>query len=107
MHDRFQLFPLYMHIIHTLIAADIPGLGRVDIESLPQQALLELLVQDVHTDGLFTDANGDFTEIEKWPITPCNEHGEAIQLHWYKKFPKGGTIHLDYAPKTLISITIS
>ena len=95
---------------HALICTDIPGLSRLDATSLPQQTLMELLVQDISTDK-FKNADGDHLEACKWPAVSCNlaKDVETISFALYCQafFPDSGTIHLDYIPHTVKTFIVS
>ena len=95
---------------HALICTDIPGLSRFDATSLPQQTLMELLVQDIRTDK-FQNADGDHLEACAWPEVSCNmaKDVESITfcLHGQAFFPDGGTIHIDFIPQTVETFIVS
>ena len=68
----FQMPPLCQTI--ELLTID-PSLGRFDPGSLPDQVLMELLVDGMNEDRkrMFQDNSGTFTDVSEWPGVQCDD----------------------------------
>ena len=103
------------------------SLGRFDKNSMPQQTLIEMLVQDFKDVKIAKDEEGNFHDIEKWCIFKFNADGQVAEInidvcdsemgfyHIYNNyirsiatgcFSEGGTIDFQYVPSTVTSLII-
>ena len=78
-----------MVTMRFLISADTMSMSRPDPSSLPEQSLLELLVQDFDGISELKDHHGDFKSISRWRGVMCGEEERVHRIDW-------GNI-LDYA----------
>ena len=93
------------------LTADGQSCGRVDVSSLSDQTLLELLVSDMHHVDKVQDADGDFLDIAEWKGVEVADAG-VTQIEFrqtdslfavdedFTVGPKG-SIDLQWLPKTL------
>ena len=79
-------------------------LGRVDIDSLPQQTLMELLVEHIEDKGKITLA--DDSDIQSWRGMQYNEDGDLIKVTWFC-FDLHGQIDFQWLPSTITYFRIS
>ena len=65
-----------------LLAVD-PSLGRLDYESLSDQALMEMLIDALPTEekAMFKDANGNFQDVCEWTNMDCTDERVTEVLH--------------------------
>ena len=83
-----------------LAAADCTELGRVNIDFLPDQALMELLVSEVADTRKVRDENGDFLPIDKWSKVTVDRGDKVTEISWGFFFTSTmGRIHLDFLPR--------
>ena len=64
------------------IAADLSNLGRVDYDAMPEQTLMELLVQDVKNLQRILDKAGEFLDVEKWSGVSLSEAGDITDINF-------------------------
>ena len=73
--------------------------GRVDIHSLSDQSLIELLLTDLSniSKQYFQDDSGYFVDVCEWPNVECDTAGRVINID---SFPSQieGTLHFAYIP---------
>ena len=69
-----------------LYAVD-PHLGRLDYDSLSDQALMEMLVEHVERDDIddIKDSNGNFTDVCEWDDVEC-KHGRVVRVDLSQRF---------------------
>ena len=123
----FSYFLLKMNPLVYTFTADV-SLGRFDKNSMPQQTLIEMLVQDFIDVKIAKDEEGNFHDIEKWCIFKFNADGEVAEINIdvddkemgfyliYNNdfirsiktgcFSEGGTIDFQYVPSTVTSLII-
>ena len=106
-----------MLLIALLTAADIP-IGRFDKRAIPQQSLMEMLVQDFYDVAITKDTAGDPISIREWYILAFDEcwniTGIDINIQELfieteterrsitkSPFSQGGSIDFAYLPLTL------
>ena len=89
----------------TLRQCDPSGLSRVNVETLPIQALMELLVADVTPLTKFKDSNDDFLPVEKWPGLWVEPNGDVSVVRWVGAF-SGNTMDMQYLPNSIISFLV-
>ena len=92
-------------ILRSFFATD-PSLGRVDFASLSDQSCMELLVAGLSEASRdhFVNDNGDFLDIEDWPITEVSEDGSVISITI--KYFGVGKIDLQHVPQTVERLII-
>ena len=83
-----------------LWCADLHHLGRVSIDTLPQQALMELLIDDMQNTNRFYDENGDCLDIAQWPRTHFDEDGSVQIIDWIGMDLSGST-NFQWLPATV------
>ena len=95
-----------MHSIITLFSADL-SLGRLDCDSLSDQALMEILV-----DGLCDSAKtkikntkDEYIDVCDWPNITCNEDGRVIEVESFQG-QKVGKIALEFLPPLVTKVSI-
>ena len=95
--------------MQAIVTAIDPSAGRVDYQSLPDQALMELLVQDLkHLKNPFIAESGDFKDIKDWMGVTCDADGHVIRLYFfYRTTFKHATINLDFLPPRLVRVSFS
>ena len=95
-------------LISSLLSADISGIGRVDRDSIPDQARMELLLENVKNKGKLMDHFGNYSPIEFWDEIRLNDDGQVIEIWWlFGDFVSAGTIDLQWLPLGLERCTIS
>ena len=79
--------------------------GRVGYDSLSQQILLELVVEELVDDPPFAVDSGCFNDISTWKGVSCDEKGHVTNIDWSSKFdtffPQGGVIKMEWLPSSL------
>ena len=88
-----------------LSTADVGHFGRVSCETLPQQALMELLVTSMAKLQRFQDADGVLMDIEKWPLVECNASAEVESITW-EGFALGGKVDLQWLPASVTACNL-
>ena len=95
--------PFFQPILLQL--ADITGVAKFDLNSLDQQARMELFVADIKDTHRFRDLEGDYYDVCKWLSVMCDADKAVKQICFYGVFqpffPQGGTVNLDVLPETL------
>ncbi|KNH08114.1 hypothetical protein XU18_1330, partial [Perkinsela sp. CCAP 1560/4] len=82
-----------------------PSLGRVDKESLPQQALMEMVIDGVkNKDEICGDAN-EPKDIKEWKGVGI-EGGEVVEIAW-RQFRLRGALHLEWLPSSVRKALVS
>ena len=76
-----------------------PWLGRVDRESLPQQALMELVIDGITDDKEICGNANEPKDIEEW-IGVTVEDGEVIEIDW-PQCDHDGSLHLEWLPSSV------
>ena len=71
-----------MHTLHLVICADAAATGRVDNGSMPQQALMELLVTDIHHTITLQDGTLQFIDACEWFGVQCSENGDVTHVNF-------------------------
>ena len=61
--------------LFSLIIAPDPALGRLDYDSLPDQALMEMLIDGMPEEDKkqFQDAKGNFLDVCEWSVVTCTD----------------------------------
>ena len=113
----------------SLFTAEISSIGRFDAQSLPQQTLIEMLVENITDVGIAKDASGCFIEIKRWSILSFDVEDNVTEIRMDADnvemrfdffddvkiprsiasgcFEEGGSIDLRFTPSTVHSITLS
>ena len=91
-----------------LLAADVPSIGRFDVQSLPHQTLIELLFEHFDDLKIAKDSDGNFIPIEEWSILKCDTSGLVKEIHALKNEHDMliGSIDFQFVPPSVISLEI-
>ena len=106
-------------LVSFISCADTDGFGRVDLSSLSDQTLMELLVGDIQRNTMLRDSEGEFLEIHSWNGLTFSDTGELLDIDFdaeavmdghddvvsYIVGPKG-SIDLKWIPMTVRYFTI-
>ena len=109
--------------------AEISSIGRFDTQSLPQQTLMEILVENLTDVGIAKDASGCFIDIKGWSILSFDVEDNVTEIRMDADnaemrfdffddvkiprsiasgcFEEGGSIDLRFTPSTVHSLSIS
>ncbi|KNH04332.1 leucine-rich repeat protein [Perkinsela sp. CCAP 1560/4] len=92
-----------MNLIGTFYATDV---ARVEFAMLPQQSLMELVVQGfVSKDRLCNKNDDGYSDIETWDGVQFNYAEEVNIVEWrdylHTHFPDGGTLEIQWLPSTV------
>ncbi|KNH04776.1 leucine-rich repeat protein [Perkinsela sp. CCAP 1560/4] len=92
-----------MSMIQTILAADV---ARVEFDMLPQQSLMELVVEGFAMKSRFSKKGDEgYSDIEEWHGVRFNDLKEVDVVKWtsYKSghFPDGGTLDIQWLPSTV------
>ena len=84
--SHFEFHYLSEIMIYSVIlkATDFSTLGRCDVQSLPEQTLMELLVENTteSTREKFQDSEGVFLEVCGWSVVTCNENEQVVEVNF-------------------------
>ena len=69
-----------MQLLYLLRTADSDSVGRFNTDSLPQKALIELLVENLAEVSIAKDAEDKFIDIEKWSIFTFDAAGSITHI---------------------------
>ncbi|KNH04860.1 hypothetical protein XU18_3985 [Perkinsela sp. CCAP 1560/4] len=58
-----------------------PSLGRVDLESLPQQALMEMVIEGIANKEKICGDVDEPKDIEEWKGVTV-EDGQVVEINW-------------------------
>ena len=80
-----------------------PHLGRVDISTLSDQTLMEVVVECVNDEAKkdYQDENEMFLEVCEWVAIGCDDDGRVVVFHSIKQL--GGVLQLSFLPPKLIN----
>ena len=87
-----------MQSISLFLAID--GLGRLEPSSLPEQTLMELLVENLSKRGKrkFQTSDGAFRDIREWPDVQLNPSGKVVHIRlWH--ISANGDLSLRHIPR--------
>ena len=76
-----------------------PSLGRVDNESLPQQALMEMVIYGKKNKEKICGDVDEPQGIEEWKGVTI-EDGEVVEIHWDRLRLKG-SLHVEWLPSSV------
>ena len=84
------------------------ALSRADTALLPDQVLMELLVEPFATEAKkrFLDADGVFLDVCEWHDVECDESANVIKVNWWWE-DFCSTIELHLAPQKIESLLLS
>ena len=96
--------------LSLICADDQHALGRLDYDSLSDQARME-----IHISGMAApakarvqDPNGGYLDMCDWPCNTCDENGKLIKIAPIKRHIElAGTLRMDFLPQTVKHFTIS
>ena len=76
-----------------------PTLGRLDYESLSDQACLELVIQNLEefTKKKYQNTSGHYLDVCDWCGVQCDGNSNVIDFAWRESF--SGTLSLEFLPK--------
>ncbi|KNH03672.1 leucine-rich repeat protein [Perkinsela sp. CCAP 1560/4] len=73
-----------------------PSLGRVDLESLPQQALMEMVIEGITNKEKICGDADEPKDIEEWKGVSI-EDGQVVEIEW-KICKLEGSFHFEWLP---------
>ena len=82
-----------------------PSLGRVDLESLPQQALMEMVIEGIANKEKICGDVDEPKDIEEWKGVII-ESGEVVGIAW-NGFKLSGSLHLQWLPSSVRKLVVS
>ena len=87
-------------LVTYFLCRDTTSLGRVDFHSLPQQALMEIMISDLIRPDLFRKECGQYHKINRWSglLLTSDENVKAISWSHYQL---KGTIYFEWVPETV------
>ena len=95
---------------HFALTSAADPLGRCGtLSDLPQQSLIELLVQDFWDVGIGRDPDGAFLDIHEWLGITLNASGDVDEIDFVRTdggFAEGGSIDFQYVPQTVTTLII-
>ncbi|KNH05252.1 amino acid adenylation enzyme/thioester reductase family protein [Perkinsela sp. CCAP 1560/4] len=81
-----------------------PSLSRSDHESLPQQALMEMVIEGkTNNEEICGDVN-EPKDIEEWQDMTI-EDGEVVEIDWEQLYLEG-SLHLAWLPRSVGKFTV-
>ncbi|KNH06036.1 hypothetical protein XU18_3053, partial [Perkinsela sp. CCAP 1560/4] len=81
-----------------------PSLGRVDHESLPQHALMEMVIEGItNKEEICVDVD-EPKDIEEWKGVTI-EDGQVIEIDW-NGFKLSGSLHLQWLPSSVRKLVV-
>ena len=83
-----------------------PHLGRVDISTLSDQTLMEMVAECVNDEAKkdYQDENEMFLEVCEWPAIECDDDGRVVGFHTMPQL--GGVLQLSFLPPKLIDLSV-
>ena len=105
----FSIPRTQMSSMLTCFTADPNPLGRVDIVSLSQQTLMELVIGDMprQSKRQFQDRHGNYLPIDSWWGLDSDDSGNVVAIKWANAFVNGNKISLTYLPQTVETVEIT
>ena len=93
--------------MHIFLSID-PALGRLDFESLSDQALMEIVFDGLvpETKKYFQDENGEFLDVCEWDGIICNEDGD-VETIAYESMEMNGSVSFEHLPKNVTQLIIT
>ncbi|KNH06271.1 leucine-rich repeat protein [Perkinsela sp. CCAP 1560/4] len=104
--------------VYGLQFSDPNMFGRIDVDSLNEQTLMEILCGEIRGIDRFQDDTSSFLDIATWKgVGLCSSDGTVERINWGvdainwygDEFAIGpfGTINLDYLPRQLIEVDVT
>ena len=84
-----------------LLILTTDALSRVDIDTIPHQDLLELLIENVTETVRWKDKAGEYLDIIDWHGVLLNRNCEVEEIQWSYFHKDPGTLQFQYLPPTL------
>ena len=81
-----------------------PSLGRVDHDSLPQQALMEMVIEGVKNKEKICVDVDEPKDIEEWKGVEI-EDGEVAEIHW-DRYRLKGSLYLEWLPSSVRKFSV-
>ena len=93
--------------IQLLLTAD-PSLGRVDLRSLSDQTLMELLIEGSQEDSKkqYQCADGTYLDVCEWETVNCDEDERVVSVNFEDNAPSG-SLQLGYLPQKVEFVDFS
>eukprot|EP00009_Paramoeba_aestuarina_P017854 CAMPEP_0201524346 /NCGR_PEP_ID=MMETSP0161_2-20130828/21267_1 /ASSEMBLY_ACC=CAM_ASM_000251 /TAXON_ID=180227 /ORGANISM="Neoparamoeba aestuarina, Strain SoJaBio B1-5/56/2" /LENGTH=238 /DNA_ID=CAMNT_0047923679 /DNA_START=24 /DNA_END=740 /DNA_ORIENTATION=+ len=92
--------------MHFLLLCFVdPSLGKVDKASLPQQTLMELLIENITNKEDIYGQHGNPTDMSTWHNVTCNANGDVTEIDW-PTLQLCGDAPLEWLPLTVINVTM-
>ena len=90
----------------SLCTTDCAHLGRLEYSTMPQQALMELVVRDLPDRDAFEDENDHFYDINEWEGVICDDKMHVTAIRWASRM-FNGVLDLQWLPRTLIVFDVT
>mmetsp|Transcript_40166 Transcript_40166/g.63539 ORF Transcript_40166/g.63539 Transcript_40166/m.63539 type:complete len:231 (+) Transcript_40166:1-693(+) len=94
-----------------LFFSEDSNLARVDVTTLPQQTLMEMVVDGFENKGRLFDDDGCYLDVDKWTGVTVNANAEVHDVDWRdyqdRHFPEGGTLELRWLPGTVVGFALT
>ena len=85
-------------MLHAVLScSDTEILGRADLDSLNDQQLCELMIENINYIGRFQRADSLFREFGEWDGVTLTKNGEISAIR-FDPFGLGGSLALEYMP---------
>ena len=94
--------------LHCLLRAVDSSLGRLDYESLSDQALMEITFDGLaeQSKAHFQDTHGSFTDVCSWTGVHCNAQGRVTRIHTVFGTNLHGFVALDFLPPLVTVVNL-
>ena len=97
-----------MVFLQTISTAD-PALGRLDYDSLSDQACMEMLIDDFSDTGKalsYQDKNGAYLDVCEWPSVICDadENVTAVSFGYNLTQSGGSTVDFGFLPRGVTKV---
>ena len=91
-----------------MMSADLESAGKVDMASLSEQTMMELLLANVKNKEKLQDIHGDYIDILQWQDLNFDEDGHVTCVEWNFSTPiSAGSIDLRWIPLYMQTFSIS
>ncbi|KNH08940.1 leucine-rich repeat protein [Perkinsela sp. CCAP 1560/4] len=81
-----------------------PSIGRVDHDSFPQQALMEMVIEAITNKEAIRGEVEEPNDIEEWKGVQV-EDGEVVKISW-RQFKLKGLLHLEWLPSSVTEFIV-
>ncbi|KNH05349.1 hypothetical protein XU18_3615 [Perkinsela sp. CCAP 1560/4] len=82
-----------------------PSLGRVDLESLPQQALMEMVIEGITNKEKICGDADEPKDIKEWKGVTI-EDGQVVEIAWHL-FWLEGSVHFEWLPSSVREVMVT